>query len=336
MSGDKCILCGSSEHEVILSGGDRLRNSQESFEAVKCDECGLIFTLPYVSEESIRNYYPAEYYSIRCKVSSGRACGFEAWFSDHYSRILWWRLVERGEGFLPFIRYLFIELLTLPLYRYKNRCFPYRGRPGRMLDIGCGSGKLLCEERRLGWEVKGAELDPKMSSYSRDKEGLDVATGNFLDIDYEDNSFDVIVMNHVFEHFLDPMAVLKKIHDSLSPGGIVAMRVPDQSGFEKAVFGKRWHAYDLPRHRFHFSGSSIRKVLLNAGLKPLSVLPILGINNIILSMRYLLEDMKMPQRVTKFFSVDNKILRGILIPMGFVLKLLGQSSEMLVYAGKGK
>ena len=312
-------------------------SSGEDYRVVKCGRCRLLFTLPYVSADNVSGYYPGKYYGgIRRKAPVEKASGFEARFSDRYSRILWKVLEGKGKGFLSHICYLFVELLTLPLFRYKNRCLPYRERPGSLLDIGCGSGKLLREEKRLGWDVHGVELDPRSSSHARDVEGFDVVTGNFMDAGYERGCFDVIVMNHVLEHFLNPLTELGKVRDILRPDGIVAIRLPDQSRIEKALFGRRWHAYELPRHRFHFDRKSIRRLLLKGGFEPLSIVRLLNVNNMILSIRYLFEDMGAPERVTRFCNIDNRLLRGMLLPAGFVLKVLGQSSEMLVYAKKGK
>lgn len=332
-----CILCGSKDFELLFEGRDRLTCSENKFKVVKCADCGLMRTLPDVSMVSmadVQKYYPDEYYNVVKDKLSLKISKSEAFFSDHYSKLLWRILLGKKRSFICRAMDFFENLLLIPLYRYRNRCFPYKDKPGRLLDIGCGSGRLLLEQKRLGWEVYGVELGEKMASYAREIRNLNVITGDFNEMKYEDNFFDVVNLHHALEHFLNPLVELKKIYKILKPDSLLVITSPNYSRLEATIFGEKWHAYELPRHRFHFNRKTIKKLLLKSGLKPIGIIQTLNVNNLILSTRYILEGKKASNWIIRQFSIDNKALRFFLLPFGFFLKLIGQSSEMIVYAKK--
>jgi len=330
-----CILCGSSDPELLFKDRDRSGQAKGEFSVVKCRGCGLVYTLPDADIGDIREFYPDERCGIESAGPVAAVSSFESWLSKRYSRLLWRMLAGEDRNFLPQMIDFFENILSFPFYRYRNRCFPYRDKPGRLLDIGCGSGKLLSLEKRLGWEVYGVELEEKKASYAREVRDLNVITGDFKDIEYKSDFFDVISLRHVLEHLINPLVDLKKIREILKPGGLLVIRVPNQSRIEMAVFGKRWRAYDLPRHRFHFDRRTISKLVLKSGLKPLKISQALYINYMISGIGRILEERGAPLWITGFFNIENKVLRGIFLPLGFLLKIIGQSSEILVYAGKG-
>jgi SAM-dependent methyltransferase len=331
---ENCILCGSSDFKLLFEGRDKLVPSEDKFSVVKCNGCGLVRTLPAVSRDDMRKYYPEKYYNITKDTLTLHISKFEDSLSRYYSKLLWKMLLEEKRNFIRRTGDFLTNLLFIPFYRYRNRCFPYKDKPGKFLDIGCGSGKLLFEQKRLGWEVYGVELGKKMSSYAREVRKLNVITGEFSDAEYERDFFDIANLHHVLEHFLEPLDELRKAHKILKPGGLLVIRVPNRNKIETAIFGKHWYAYDLPRHRFHFDRETIRQLLLKAGFKPLKTVQVLHINSMILSIRSVLEDRKAPHGLISFFSIENKLARGIFLPLCFLFKAAGQSSEMLVYAKK--
>ena len=331
---ENCILCGSHDLKIRIKGRDRLARSSLEFSVVECRKCGLAFTSPRLKQDEINEYYPDEYYSFRGDhIVQGKST-LELWVSRQYSRMLWRGLMAGGVSPVRRIKDFFVSVLFLPFYRYRNRCFPYEDRPGRMLDIGCGSGRLLSHLKEQGWAVCGVEFNGDAAGFAREKRGLNVFAGKFENAEYDDDFFDIITMNHALEHLIEPLAQLKRVRKILKPGGMLVVRGPNLSKIESAVFGSLWHAYELPRHMFHFNARSIRRLLMEAGFEVVKVKYTLYMNNIILSMRCILESKKAPVRLIKAFSIENRLLRVIFLLPAFLLKIFGQSSEMLVYARK--
>ena len=108
-----------------------------------------------------------------------------------------------------------------------------------MLDVGFGMPYNLMFFEERGWLVWGIEVNDAISP------GKNIYKGDFLTYDFSPHinkerlksivgekavikrTFDLIWMSHVLEHFNDPMAVLKKAYDLLSPTGVLYISTPD-------------------------------------------------------------------------------------------------------------
>ena len=60
------------------------------------------------------------------------------------------------------------------------RHLPATGKPGVLVDIGCGNGQFLGAAMQLGWEAWGVDLDPKAVETAQ-KTGATVIQGGFPD-----------------------------------------------------------------------------------------------------------------------------------------------------------
>ena len=124
------------------------------------------------------------------------------------------------------------------------------GKPGKILDLGCGDGSFLTAAKREGWKVYGTELNPK--------EMLDstITVYETTEAARKEGPFGCITMWHSLEHFPDPIVALHDLRQMLTPGGILMIAVPNAAGAQARVFGKYWFAVDVPRHLQHFSEAS--------------------------------------------------------------------------------
>jgi SAM-dependent methyltransferase len=96
------------------------------------------------------------------------------------------------------------------------------GRPGEVLDLGCGTGSLSLLASEAGHRVTGVDLSPAMIARARAKlVGRDATflTGDAAAPPVGERRFDVVLARHVLWILPDPVRVLRRWRGLLRPGG---------------------------------------------------------------------------------------------------------------------
>ncbi|HEX5726581.1 MAG TPA: class I SAM-dependent methyltransferase [Longimicrobiaceae bacterium] len=103
----------------------------------------------------------------------------------------------------------------------------------RVLDVGCGTGRLLGPLAALGWRVTGMEPDPRYrarAAQAGERAGAAVLAGGFNDVEGE-GAFDLVVaVNSSFAHLLsaeERADALRRVHRALAPGGVLFLDLPN-------------------------------------------------------------------------------------------------------------
>ena len=94
-------------------------------------------------------------------------------------------------------------------------------QPGRVLDVGCGTGKAgrLFAARRC--DVTGVEPDARMASVAREH-SLDVEVASFEEWDAQGRMFDLVISGQAW-HWVDPTIGAAKAATVLRPDGRLAL-----------------------------------------------------------------------------------------------------------------
>ena len=122
---DKCPWCQSEKAHTHLRLKDYFL-TQEPFDIIVCEDCGLLYTTPKPSDEKLGDYYKSEaYYSHQ----------------------------ENKKGFIPRV-YEAVKSVNL---KHKIAIATQGKEPCRLLDIGCGVGDFLHFAEQNGWQCTGAE-----------------------------------------------------------------------------------------------------------------------------------------------------------------------------------
>jgi 2-polyprenyl-3-methyl-5-hydroxy-6-metoxy-1,4-benzoquinol methylase len=94
-----------------------------------------------------------------------------------------------------------------------------------VLDVGCGTGRMLYKFQALGANVYGVDLDPIAPLIAKSKYGINnVSQGTLMECD---KSVDVLLMIDFIEHPIHPLNELKAAVRLLNPGGLLVLWTPN-------------------------------------------------------------------------------------------------------------
>ncbi len=141
-----------------------------------------------------------------------------------------------------------------------------------ILDFGCGTGDFLKQANKDGWAIFGIEPNNEARNLANVKTNNVVFNSEQLS-KFKEESFDVITLWHVFEHLPNSTEYLSIFKKLLKPNGHLIIAVPNYKSYDALFYKKYWAAFDVPRHLWHFSKSSIIKLATLNGMKVFKTVP---------------------------------------------------------------
>jgi SAM-dependent methyltransferase len=160
------------------------------------------------------------------------------------------------------------EGLRVTFRRTLDTIDSYRKPPGRFLDVGCGPGMLVEEAAAKGWDAMGVELSVWAVAEAKSR-GLDVRQQTLDEVDLEPGSVDAASLADVIEHVPDPLAIMRRLHELMAPGGVVFLATPNVDSVVAKVL-RRWWWSVLPGHIWLFSEKTLVKLLHDSGFAVLA------------------------------------------------------------------
>ena len=200
--------------------------SGETFELQKHPLWDMLITSP--TPQNLDKYYQSEEYISHTDSSNN-------FFEKCYQHIKAFRLKKK------------MRLLERVL-----------GTPGKLLDVGAGTGDLVKQALSMGWQAEGVE--PNATARSKAEQKGVVLKENWLT--YPKGEFDVITLWHVLEHLPELEDSVRQITALLKPKGILVVAVPNFKSWDAEYYKQFWAGYDVPRHLWHFSKNAIEALFL--------------------------------------------------------------------------
>lgn len=229
-----CPICEANRPEAFLHVRDIKLFVPGEFDLVRCQNCGLVYMNPRPGPDDMGAYYPAQYWAPPPPKDA------PPYLDTGMRRAL--------------------ELLA--------RDYP----GGRVLDVGCGVGRIPALMRDRGLDAVGLEPYGHARDLALERYGdLEIVCEVLQEAALPEASFDAVTFFDVLEHVHDPIGDLRKAHSLLKPGGAALIKVPNIASLQAKLFGAWWYGLDTPRHLFHFSPRSLRRALEAAGFADISV-----------------------------------------------------------------
>ncbi len=249
-----CALCGSKEHTELLypstikktdipksAFSGRKLPDRIHYRLLKCTNCGIIFSSPILSCETIAKLYRQSTYNVNAH--------------------------------LPYLAQTY-----LALFQIAQRLLPKNQRPHpHVLDIGCGNGYFLNFLVAKGITTYVAGIEPSTEEVARSGEKVKrkivcdvLKRGQFLP-----QTFDIICSFQTLDHIIDLQSSMKEMHALLKPKGIILIVVHDTQGLSVRLFGERSPIFDI-QHVYLFNKTNLAKLFEKYGFR---VLKVNNINN---------------------------------------------------------
>ena len=217
--------------------------SGEAFQLIYNEELDMLDTFPQPVAEKLSDYYKSEDYISHTDAKRN--------------------LLER----------VYHVVRKVSLRRKLKLINSFNAKAKNLLDIGCGTGDFLETALRNDWTITGIEPDERARQIANSKTGNAVFGIEHLK-HLEAHRFDVITLWHVLEHLPNLEEHIKLLNYLLKPDGTLVIAVPNFKSYDAKYYKSFWAAYDVPRHLWHFSKTSISRLFIKEGLELKSVLPL--------------------------------------------------------------
>jgi 2-polyprenyl-3-methyl-5-hydroxy-6-metoxy-1,4-benzoquinol methylase len=241
----RCAICANTTGNVGFEAREMIFGMRDKFVYFECTTCGCV----QIDEvpANLADYYPSAYFAFKPQHKLAKA----HWRAtlDHHR----FRAALFGTSWLGSLA----NAIAKPLNYVEWARHSGVRQDARVLDIGCGAGKLLVRMKHAGFE-QCVGVDPYIGETLNYANGATVRAQTLTEFARTNsNSFDFIMLHHALEHMPHQQTVLEHVKAMLSPNGRILIRIPVAACFAWRTYGADWVNLDPPRHLYLHTQQSL-------------------------------------------------------------------------------
>ena len=306
---DNCPICGGETVTyVAYSVGENLGLLGRRYSYVRCNNCHVISQYPLPDKSLLNSYYSL----IDAKQ--------EDWYASAQGQSFLEKVKARQHRHAPLLKKLIRYVAAAG-----EQVFPYwrHLKPGLVVDLGAGLGAFCLEAGKRGFSVRGIEQSGSSVSLASQL-GVDMIQADLASSQARNliGSAQNVVMNHVFEHVLDPISFLSDLRMLMKPNANLILLIPNPNSIWRFIFGRAWYGWDPPVHVHHYSSKAMKKILLEAGYELLCLRSVRRNDSLATALNHVGFN---PWPFSLFYRI-------LMIPVMPLLALLGLGPELLCVA----
>jgi predicted TPR repeat methyltransferase len=245
-----CPICFSSDYTENIEFS-RILGIKKPFHVIECAKCGLRSLQPQLTENELSDLYGDSYFNNNqiTNLKFDNLATLTQYEYDVHTRFSKFRA-------------------TLENFIYLNGNFK------KLLDVGAATGDMVNIAREMDFKADGIELSSYAIAKAKEIYNIDLMQ-KFLS-DVEDNSYELIHLNHVFEHFNNPSQELKHLNRILIDKGILYIEIPYQFHIVERL---KYRYFSQPRpftlhsihHPYFYTVRTIKSLVENSGFEIIKI-----------------------------------------------------------------
>ena len=305
-----CPICKKSNFfKVVSNCKENIRLTEKNYSYGECFNCKIISLFPTPDIPSISKHYKFLNKEKEKNISNKKTQALLYKIKDYY--------VNKKN-----IKNIFRNIL-----KFGEEDFPYLNRlkGHRILDLGAGNGFFSLAAKEKGFNVISIEQNKSSINFAKSIgiKMIESDISSTISMKYA-SGVDNIVLNHVFEHILEPYNFLSTLRKNISNHTKIIIFIPNANSLWRFVFKERWYGWDPPIHVHLYNKNALEFITNNAGFKIEYLSSINRIDSLYAALIHSGKNLKN----LKIF------LRLILFPIQPLLKIFNLAPELLCIISK--
>lgn len=189
-----------------------------------------------------------------------------------------WAQLYGNEYFLSLNNWYKSQRINDVQLRLKKMSKICNGSKINFLDLGCGEGIALIEALQNNWNTYGSDISDNRVDDAKQK-GIIFSQGDLFSAGYPNDFFDIIHMDSVLEHVINPTNYLEELYRIMKKNAVIYIGVPNEDSlfdnlrqlifkyFRRSSLSAKIRPFETPFHINGFTKKSLHIIAKLTGFE---------------------------------------------------------------------